>query len=212
MEEKEYDETVVNLTEYAKSIRDLFAILKPNERSTVGFTFAMAGLIRLCASFDAAHLVVRQGYAIESIVIARFIHEQLAYIYSLRLTNSLEDIDSLQVPKCITKYKERISYIGNLYGMTSEFVHLDMRSLTFYLKSIDVKTLKGTVITKHKDKEIGYTMLLTLVMTVELYLDMVFVFLDVDGLRNNNQEVSERADKIKIQLEILIDSIKRSIC
>jgi len=208
MNEKEYEEKITELMKYANTVRDMFANLKPNDYSHTSFLFTQTGLIRLYASFQAIYTLVAQGYAIESIVLARFIHEQLAYMYSLRLIDDLEEIDSLKVTKCIAKYKERIDYIGNVYGMTSEFAHLDMKFINFYLKNVDFKNKRITVLNKFNDKEIGYTMLFTLVMTVELYLDMIFVFLDVDGLRNSNRTLSDNADQIKIDFKDLIERIK----
>jgi hypothetical protein len=208
MKVNEYEEKVIELMKYANTVRDMFANLKSNDCSHASFLLTQTGLIRLYASFQAIYFLVAQGYAIESIVLARFIHEQLAYMYSLRLIDDLNKIERLKVTKCISKYKERIEYIGNVYGMTSEFAHLDMKFINLYLKNIDFKNKRITVLNKFNDKEIGYTMLFTLVMTVELYLDMIFVFLDVDGLRNNNIELSHKADKIKINFKDLIERIK----
>ena len=52
----------------------------------------------------------------------------------------------------------------------------------------------------HDDEEIEYSMIWSYSYAVLLYLDIVFVFLDVDNLRSNNVWAVQRAERIRATL------------
>ena len=100
MNKKKYNKFLDTLYNQADRVMRIISRLQ-NNMHRFGFIFAKSNLIRLHSSFSVVRTIIKKGYAIEALILIRFIHEQISYSYSLRLVQDINDIDSISVTKSI---------------------------------------------------------------------------------------------------------------
>jgi hypothetical protein len=101
--------------------------------ASLGSICSKAALCRLEASFKAAYGLVRKEYIFETDAVVRLILEQLAWVYAV---HSLPDTDvlALSPTKCISRLRDVAPDCGQLYGLLSEWAHIDPSIADNYLK------------------------------------------------------------------------------
>lgn len=100
------------------------------------FTFSM---IRLKASFEAAMLLMRNGYFIELLSVFRLIFEQLSwecYLFSENEIQTQSDLTKLKSPQETVSYLKTVlnmNSLGQVYGLLSTEAHLSVKKIMRYL-------------------------------------------------------------------------------
>ena len=136
------DPRIVALREIAETINEIAGALdqvKPAPQ--LGPVCAKAALCRLEASFKAAYGLVRKEYIFETDAVVRLILEQLAWAFAV---HSVPDEQVLRLPptKCIGRLKALFPECGVLYGILTEWAHIDpslaQNYLEFHKGGVDV--------------------------------------------------------------------------
>jgi len=136
------DPRILALRTTAKLIHQIAESLEQTKiEPRLGHICAKAALIRLEASFKAAYGLIRKEYIFETDAVVRLILEQLAWAYSVHSAAD-EKVLTLEAPDCIGRFKAIYPACGRLYGVLSEWAHIDPsiaeNYLEFHREGIDV--------------------------------------------------------------------------
>ena len=155
------------LREYSK--------IRPGGIKKALFTFSMT---RLKASFEAAMLLMRNGYFMELSSIFRLIFEQLSWGCYLFTTDEIqtteEDLTKLKSPQQTIGYLKTAMQqdsLGPVYGLLSSGAHLTVSEITRYLdKNTDDCKIDIIFQTEEADKDD----ISILYLLAGIYLDVTY--------------------------------------
>jgi len=103
---------------------------------TPGLIAAQAALVRLSASFNAALLLIRNGFHNEASAVSRLILEQIAWAYAVRGAINEKALE-ISPTKAVTLLKAFYPDCGMMYGSLSEESHFTPDSSDYRLYDED---------------------------------------------------------------------------
>ncbi|WP_299229151.1 hypothetical protein [uncultured Psychroserpens sp.] len=143
--------------------------------------------LRLNASFKAVNYLIKFGVYFESFSILRLIFEQLAFSYSISISDG--DPDNFKSPtKAISDLKKYLKYAGKLYGVLSKATHIDRSTINEYLK---IKEDMNHVVLNSTDYSLkACNHLLLIIDALECIFEFVFFdyMQDIKYLNLENKE------------------------
>ena len=199
---KKYEELLDQLFDYVTKTDKVLNDFTPR-METIGYITAKATILRLEATFSALIILMKKGFTIESLVLTRFILEQVAYSYEICKLDSFDDIEKIKTTKSINKYKQRDKTIGKFYGELSMFTHLDIYGLLYYAK-IENNSMK--IEKKWSENLTNIELFFTLVMMVSIYTDSVFGI--IEELDRNNITFAIM-NNLRNDYELFVKDIKK---
>ena len=145
-----------------------YAQIRPDGFVKTLFSFSM---IRLKASFEAAMLLIRNGYYIELSSVFRMIYEQLSwecYLFTVNESQMRKEPSKLRSPQeTVTFLKTTLNrnVYGKIYGILSTEAHLSVKKIMRYL-DIHANECKAEIIFQAEEiDDDDISMLLLLVAT-----------------------------------------------
>jgi hypothetical protein len=119
------DPRIIALREIAAVVKEVADELdRVTPAPGVGRLCSKAALCRLEASFKAAYGLVRREYVFETDAVVRLILEQIAWAFAVH-SEPDDKVFQLSPTKCIGRLKTVFPGCGVLYGLLSEWAHLD---------------------------------------------------------------------------------------
>ena len=152
------------------------------------FTFSM---IRLKASFEAAILLMRNGYFIELSSVSRLIFEQLSwgcYLFSENEIQTQSDLNKLKSPQATVSYLKtalNMNSLGQVYGLLSTETHLSVNSIIRYL---DLRAGNGRVDILFQSEEMDRGDVSLLLLLVGAYVEVTSKGIKHFGINNKTSE------------------------
>lgn len=199
--EQNYKELIDQLFEYITKIDKVLEKFNPSNES-IGNIMAKTIMLRLEATFSALRILIKNGFSIESLILARFIIEQAAYSYGICKFEEFDDIEKISATKSINKYKERLNIIGTFYGQLSKFTHLDIGGLNYYAK---VENNSIRVEKRNLEKLKSIDILFTFALVASIYIDSICGI--IEETDKNNITFIE-VDKLRKSYNLFIEKIK----
>ena len=173
-----------------------YAQIRSEGFKKVLFTFSM---VRLKASFEAAMLLMRNGFYIELSSVFRLIFEQLSwecYLFSENEIQAQSDLPKLKSPQETVSYLKtalKMNSLGQVYGILSTEAHLSVKKIMRYL-DIHADECKADIIFQAEEvDDDDISMLLLLVGT---YVEVTSIGIKRFGFSNKTHEAdfSKRYD------------------
>lgn len=152
------------------------------------FTFSM---IRLKASFEAAMLLMRNGYFIELSSVFRLIFEQLSwecYLFSENEIQTQSDLTKLKSPQETVSYLKtalNMNSLGQVYGLLSTEAHLSVKKIMRYL---DMSASNGRVDIIFQSEDIDRDDISLLLLLVGAYVEVTSKGIKHFGFVNKSYE------------------------
>jgi hypothetical protein len=127
-----------------------------------------AALFRMENSFRGVLLCIKSGLSFEAFTLERNILEQIAWIYSVYNHNG--DFLEIQPSKCIRNLKTIYPEAGRLYGMLSNFLHVNPKITPSYVTFDGA----GSSVIMRKPEDI-----LTSIRVLLLLIDWYFIMAEI---------------------------------
>jgi len=135
---------------------------------------AKAALVRLEATFKSAYGLIRKEYIFESDAVIRIILEQIAWAYVAYGTDP-DKLSMLKPNKCITKLKKVFPYAGKLYGMLSEWAHIDASIISDY-ERFHAEGVPVVRRSDHNSQQSGVNLMCLSVVYVKMIQDLFSIY------------------------------------
>lgn len=181
---------IVENTEYYRNIE------KPDIPSLFASSVAF---FRMENSFRGVLLCIKSGLSFEAFTLERNILEQIAWIY--KVYNHNGDFFKIQPNKCIRNLKKMYPEAGYLYGLLSNYLHVNPQITPNY---VTFDAAAGGLVTMYKLEDI-----VTAIEILLLLIDWYFIMAEIiyyDYLQKYlyiNKDKSFREDRTSLREEIL---------
>lgn len=184
-------DSIIKVRTYLKSfIESIRNLEKPDIPSL--FTASVA-FFRLENTFIAALLCLKQGLFAEAFMLERIILEQIAWIY--QIYDYEGDFFKLKPSMSISTLKKIFPKIGILYGILSDFIHLDPKVNWSY---VNYEENEGALITMYKSSDllvslkfILYLLDMYCIVGEIIYKDMISDFKHINAYDSSFKENRE---------------------
>ena len=185
---------------------ELVTLLSKTDFEGSCLVFAKSIIIRLQATYKATKCLLENTLKIESLLLIRFIQEQIAFSYSVSNRTDINDLNKISITKSINKYKERFPKFGELYGELSMFAHLGKEKAFSFIKIYRAGAgAKVSILHNFNSDNEYHEMFLYYYFAVFLYVDiseyLMSKAINDDNIENRNNEIvkiREKLNKLKI--------------
>jgi hypothetical protein len=211
MNDYDINKYLVCLKKFVRYPSTIFSNIDIYKANKIGSLYSVWHYVRLAASFEAAILLIRNGFYIEANTIFRLVYEQLCYCIEL-FDKSAEDLNSIKVTKSIKSIKKLNPKYKNLYGYLSSLTHLNIDDIVYNcvedlcLKIDNKNRIQINVI--QKENELNKTNILLLSCLLIIFYEVALYLLSQSNT-NNELIVKKLKKKYSSILTIMIDIKKK---
>ncbi len=196
----EQDPNILILRETNETIKLVSDRLEKHITSDqLGEICTKAALCRLEATFKAAYGLIRKKYIFETDALTRLILEQIAWAYVAHSAKD-DEIPTLSPTRCITSLKAIFPESGQLYGLLSEWAHIDPSIVENYLRfhKGDAPVVRRS---RHDSLQSGFHLITLALVYIEVaqLLFSIFKTEEFLALSERMSENKETYDKLLTQ-------------
>jgi len=174
-----------------------------NNEKRAGLIVAVATLLRLVATFQAASVLIKDGFHCETIYLFRVILEQIAYAYKCSTITVDDEIKKIQAQKCISELKNIHKEAGRMNGLFSNYIHHHADTWNSFIKQDTVQDL--TFVINRSGKESKKNVIFLLSLSV-IYFDVIY-----DIYKNNADSKSKDFLSKLVYIDKLHKKAKRDL-